>query len=108
MTGIRAARVILKHGYTRQAFHDFYRTANQDIIQDLPYGHAMRLLTIFMSRIGMLNPVLRAAKNTPDLQAALFDAVSAHALYREVFAKALRPGPVLAILRAMLPGSNTH
>ncbi len=107
MTGIRAARVILEHGYTHQAFHDFYRTANQDIIQDLPYGHAMRLLTIFMSRIGMLNPVLRAAKDTPDLQAALFDAVSAHAPYSQVFAKSLRPRTVLAILRAMLPGSNT-
>jgi flavin-dependent dehydrogenase len=108
MTGIRAASTILEHGFTRQAFHDHYRTANQDIIQDLPYGYAMRLLTIFMSRVGMLNPVLRAAQNTPDLQEALFDAVSAHALYREVFTKSLRPNTVLAILKAMLRGSNSH
>ncbi|MGW8226996.1 MAG: NAD(P)/FAD-dependent oxidoreductase, partial [Anaerolineales bacterium] len=107
MTGIRAADTILKHGFSRQDFHDYYRTANQDIIQDLPYGHAMRLLTIFMSRVGLINPVLRAAETTPDLQSALFDAVSAHALYSEVFAKSLRPNTVFAILKAMLPGSNS-
>jgi flavin-dependent dehydrogenase len=108
MTAIRAAETILEHGYTRQDFHDYYRTANQDIIQDLPYGHAIRLLTIFMSRVGLINPVLRAAENTPDLQSALFDAVSAHALYSEVFAKSLRLNTVLAILKAMLPGSNSE
>ncbi|GAG49606.1 unnamed protein product, partial [marine sediment metagenome] len=62
--------------------------------------------TIFMSRYGILNSVLRAAQDTPDLQSALFDAVSAHALYREVFAKTLRPKNVVAILKAMLPGSK--
>jgi flavin-dependent dehydrogenase len=103
LTGIRAAETILSHGFSRQAFHEHYRPANQDIIQDLPYGRAMRFLTIFMSRVGLINPVLRAAQNTPDLQSALFDAVSAHALYREVFTKSMRPATILAILRAMLP-----
>jgi flavin-dependent dehydrogenase len=107
MTGIRAAETILEHGYTRQDFHDFYRTANQDIIQDLPYGRAMRLLTLFMSRVGLINPVLRAAETSPDLQSALFDAVSAHALYSEVFAKSLRLNTVFAILKAILQGSNS-
>ncbi|MGB5845654.1 MAG: NAD(P)/FAD-dependent oxidoreductase, partial [Anaerolineales bacterium] len=107
LTGIRAANTILEHGFSQQSFHDHYRPANQDIIQDLPYGRVMRLLTIFMSRVGLLNPVLRAAHNTPDLQSALFDAVSAHALYRDVFAKSLRPGTIFAILKAMLPGSNS-
>ena len=103
LTGIRAAETILNYGYTREEFHLHYRTANQDIIQDLPYGRAMRVLTIFMSRVGLLDPVLRAAHCTPDLQSALFDAVSAHALYREVFVKSLRPKTIFAILRAMLP-----
>ncbi|HUV26091.1 MAG TPA: NAD(P)/FAD-dependent oxidoreductase [Anaerolineales bacterium] len=108
LTGIRAAETILNHGYSREAFHQYYRTANHDIIQDLPYGRAMRVLTIFMSRVGLINPVLRAAHHTPDLQSALFDAVSAHALYRDVFAKSLRPKTVFAILKAMLPGSNSN
>lgn len=107
LTGIRAAETILNHGYSRQAFHEHYRTVNQDIIQDLPYGRAMRLLTIIISRIGLINPVLRAAKTTPDLQSALFDAVSAHALYREVLAKSLRPKTIAAILKAMVSGSSS-
>ena len=88
-------------------FHQHYRPANQDIIQDLPYGRVMRLLTIFMTRVGLLDAVLRAAKNTPDLQSALFDAVSAHAMYREVFAKSLRPRTVIGIMKEMLPGFKT-
>lgn len=108
LTGIRAAHTILEHGYKHEDFQQYYRTANQDIIQDLPYGHAMRQLTIFMSRVGLLNPVLRAAKKTPDLQSALFDAVSAHALYREVFAKSMRPKTMFAILQAMLQGSKSN
>lgn len=106
LTGIRAAETIVNHGYSRSAFHEIYRNANQDIIQDIPYGRAMRMLTIFMSRIGLMNSVLRAAHSTPALQEALFDAVSAHALYREVFAKSLRPKTVSAILRAMLSPSR--
>lgn len=108
LTATRAAETILKHGVSEKAFHNHYRTANQDIVGDLHYGHAMRYLTIFMSRFGLLNPVLRAAHSTPDLQSALFDAVSAHALYREVFAKTLRPRNIIAILRAMLPGSKSR
>jgi hypothetical protein len=67
----------------------------------------MRILTIFMSRIGMMDPVLRAAQSTPELRGALFDAVSAHALYREVFAKIMRPKTVGAILKAMVTGSSS-
>jgi flavin-dependent dehydrogenase len=107
ITGIRAAETILNHGYTGQVFHNHYRSANQDIIQDLPYGRAMRILTIFMSRIGMMDPVLRAAQSTPELRGALFDAVSAHALYREVFAKIMRPKTVGAILKAMVTSSSS-
>lgn len=107
MTAIRAADTILDHGFTKQAFHDYYRPANYDIINDLPYGHTMRFLTIFMSRFGLLNPVLRAAQDCPNLQTALFDAVSAHALYREVLSKSLHPRTILAVLRAMLPFSNS-
>jgi flavin-dependent dehydrogenase len=107
MTGIRAADTILNHGYTKQAFQHHFRPANQDIIQDLPYGHTMRFLTIFMSRFGLLNPVLRAAHDCPNLQSALYDAVSAHALYREVLSKSLHPSTILAVLKAMLPGSKT-
>ncbi|RME89589.1 MAG: NAD(P)/FAD-dependent oxidoreductase, partial [Anaerolineae bacterium] len=78
-SGIRAAETILRHGITRAAFHAHYRMANQDIIRDLPYGQAMRRLTIFAARTGLFRAVMSAARSNPSLQRALFDAVSAHA-----------------------------
>ena len=101
LTGIRAAESILQAGLTKQAFHNHYRLANQDIIRDLPYGRAMRFLTIFLSRYRLLDPVLRAARQDPNLQAALFGAVSAHAPYRRVLLHTLNPRSILSILRAM-------
>ncbi|MEJ2264329.1 MAG: hypothetical protein P8X95_12840 [Anaerolineales bacterium] len=103
-TGIRAAETIVRYGISRQAFHRHYRPANRDITDDLPYGRGTRLLTIFLSRYGLLDAVLRAANQSPVLRSALLEAVSAHAPYRQVLEKALRPKIVGAILRAMLPG----
>lgn len=102
-TGIRAAHTILQAGISRRAFDEHYRRANADILHDLPYGQGMRRLTLLMSRYGLLAPVLRAARRDPSLRGALFDAVSAHAPYAEVLAQTLRPGPALAVLRALLP-----
>ena len=79
ITGIRAAETILHHGISEFAFHDHFYASNQDIIQDLPYGQLMRYFTIFLTHNHLLDPVIRAAKDNPRLQSALFDAASAHA-----------------------------
>ena len=102
LTGIRAAETILKAGFTRQAFHNHYRLANQDITHDLPYGRGMRLLTILLSRYGLLDPVLNAARQDPNLQSALFDAISARTTYRQVLIRTLHPNSILAIMRVMI------
>jgi len=101
-TGIRAAQTILQAGISTQAFARHYRPANWDILHDLPYGRVMRLLTILLARYGLFGPVLRAARQDTDVRTALFNAVSAHAPYRQVLIQALRPRPLLAILRALL------
>ncbi|OGN89559.1 MAG: hypothetical protein A2Y88_03695 [Chloroflexi bacterium RBG_13_48_10] len=100
ITGIRAAETILQHGISEQAFSDHYCTANKDITRDLPYGQAMRYFTIFLARYRLLDPVIRAAKQNPLLQSALFDAVSAHAPYRQVIRQSLHMDIILAVLRA--------
>lgn len=101
LTGIRAAQTILEAGISAQAFARHYRPANRDILRDLPYGRAMRLFTIVLARYGLLGPVLRAARRDTDVRAALFNAVSAHAPYRQVMGQVLHPRPLLAILRAL-------
>jgi len=102
ISGIRAAETILQAGVSRGAFNDHYWTANQDIIQDLPYGRVIRSLTILLSRLHLLDPVLRAAQQNDQLQIALFDAVSAYAPYRRVLERSFQPRTLWSILRTLL------
>ena len=106
-TGIRAAHTLLEAGISRQAFDGHYRPANQDIIGDMPYGQAMRRLTMLLTRTALLDAVLEAARQQPALRIALFDAVSAHAPYREVVARSMRP-PILASVIAAAAKNLVH
>jgi flavin-dependent dehydrogenase len=99
-TGMRAAEVILKEGISGWAFQD-YLQANRDILDDLPYGRGMRLLTITASHFGMMDSVLLAAEKNPRLRQALFDAVSAHRAYREVVRDGITPESIAGILKAL-------
>ena len=101
LTGIRAADTIINYGFSAQAFHEHYRRANQDIIQDLPYGRGMRLITLTMANFGFMGIVLRAAQKSPVLQSALFGAVSGHTPYREILSQILRPKVIWDILRSI-------
>ena len=62
LTAVRAAETIMRAGVSRPAFHAHYRPANQDIIRDLPYGRGMRLMTIWMSRLGLMAPVTKMTR----------------------------------------------
>jgi flavin-dependent dehydrogenase len=101
-TGIRAAETILSVGYSRAAFHEHYRRLNDDLIDDMAYGQAMRLVIIALARTGMLDAVIRAACKESRLRHALFGAVSAHENYRTVWGDSLAPASIFAILRAFL------
>jgi flavin-dependent dehydrogenase len=102
ITGIRAAETILQHGISEQAFYEHYCSANKELIQDLPYGQVMRYFTIFLAQNHLLDPVLRAAKQKPLLQSALYDAVSAHAPFRHVIQQSLHMDVILDVLRAWI------
>jgi flavin-dependent dehydrogenase len=101
-TGIRAAEAMLQAGISQRAFQAHYRQANREIIRDLPYGKLMRLLAIGLAQSGLLNQILRAARQEPRLQTALFDAVSGRTTYREVLGNSLTPGSIVAFFRAAL------
>ncbi len=101
-TGIRAAETILLHGISKSAFHNHYRNENQDIIRDLPYGQGMRFFTLLLTRLGLMQKIVQTAQNSPILQTILFDAVSAHATYRSILSKSLKPNTFVPILRALL------
>jgi flavin-dependent dehydrogenase len=98
-TGIRAAETILKAGFTQAAFHDHYRRWNQDLIGDVSYGQAMRLIVIALARSGLMDPLLRAARHETRLRHAFFGAVSGHEAYRTVWANSLAPASLRAVVR---------
>lgn len=98
-TGIRAARVILEQGISREAFRA-YHAANRDILDDLPYGFFMRFLTIFLSRFGLMDVALIAAETDPVLRASLFNAVSGHSAYKPILQSSLSLTTLLAVARA--------
>jgi len=99
LTGIRAARTMIEHGISLTAFHENYRTANQDIIQDLPYGRFIRLLAINMAHVGWMDAVIYAARKDQRLQNALYDAVSAFGPYKSVLSNAIHPASLPGIIR---------
>jgi flavin-dependent dehydrogenase len=99
-TGIRAARVLLEEGVGAEALAAFHR-ANRDIEGDIPYGRAMRRVTIWASRLGLMDLVVSAAERSVSLREALFDAVSAHQPYRQVARRILTPRSLLAMLAAL-------
>lgn len=114
LTGIRAAEVIINYGISETCFSYYYNKANQDIIRDIPYGRMMRFLTIFMSRLRLFDPVLRAAQHNDALQNALLDAVSAHDTYRNVLLNVVKPRSISTVLLEMskmnlaLPFKSKH
>ncbi len=95
-TGIRAARVILEEGIGVEALRAFH-VANRDIVSDIPFGRAMRQVTVLASRLGLMDVALRAAEGGPRLRDALFDAVSGERPYREIVAKLISPSSLRAL-----------
>lgn len=101
LTGIRAAKVMLNHGISEACFSYYYDKANQEILRDFPYSRLMRFLTISMSHLRLLDPILRAARQSDSLHAALLDAVSAHDTYRNVLLNIMKPRSIAAIMLEM-------
>ncbi len=83
LSGWYAAKSILERGVSREALSrveiDF---AEQ--IADLWYGRAARAMAGVMARFSLLDPVLEAARRSPQLSQALFDSVSAQDTYRNI------------------------
>lgn len=104
-TGIRAARVILEEGISAEAFRAYDR-ANRDILDDLPYSRAMRVLTVLASRFGWMDLAIRAAANEPALRQAMFDAVSAHRPYQDVVRNMLSSSALRALFKALYPSPD--
>jgi flavin-dependent dehydrogenase len=104
LSGLWAAETMLGRGISRAAFAEDYARACAETIADLPYGRAVRRLAIVGARWHMLDPLIAVARGEPQLQGALFDAVSGHRPYRAIIHD-LRHLPVALRLAARLGAS---
>ena len=84
ITGIKAADVLLEHGFTRSAFEK-YLDSCRSLTCDVPYGKALRSMTNAFSRFGLLSGVFEAAKVEPSLQKAFFNIVSGQESYKKTW-----------------------
>jgi flavin-dependent dehydrogenase len=84
ITGIKAAEVMMNTGISKSSFHHYMRSC-RELTEDIPYGKALRFLTIWSKKFGLLDRVLKAAEHEPALQRALFNIVSGHETYKKTW-----------------------
>ncbi|MFQ6038994.1 MAG: NAD(P)/FAD-dependent oxidoreductase, partial [Candidatus Aminicenantales bacterium] len=89
-TGTRAAEVMIQHGISRRAFQEYLKNCCE-LMDDIPYGRMLRMLTIQGSRLGFLAPVFEVAKQEPSLKNALFFIVSGQKTYRRIWQETRSP-----------------
>lgn len=82
-TGIKAAATMLKVGISHDALKVYYATFSH-IVKDLPYGRAVRHMTVLGERYGLMPSVLRIAAKDRALVNMLIDFLSGSKTYREI------------------------
>lgn len=101
ITAMKAARTIMTTGISREAFARGYERECSEVIEDIPYGKALRRLAIFGSRAGFLDPVIDLARKDPQLEYALFNCVSANKSFKEIFRETRSLNLVFKLLAAL-------
>jgi flavin-dependent dehydrogenase len=104
LSGLWAAESMLMYGISREAFAEGYGQACAETVADLPYGRAVRLLTIVGANQHLLDPLIDVAQHEPILRAALFDAVSGHRSYRAIVGELLRPAVAIKLTAKLIRG----
>ena len=99
LTGYYAAKVIIEHGISASAFENFRKHCS-NYFEDMRYGKNFRKLAIIGSRLCMLDGIIELAKSEPTVNNLLFDAVSAHRSYRDIFNYSRKPKIVLRLAAA--------
>jgi flavin-dependent dehydrogenase len=85
LTGAYAASCIVNAGVSRVAFERFYMRDCAVFLQDIPYGKVLRLMTNLSRQFGFMDHLLKIAERDPVFMNCMFNCVSAHKTYREIF-----------------------
>jgi flavin-dependent dehydrogenase len=83
-TGIYAARSIMRHGVSKNAFAENFYPDCHVLTEDLPYGRAVRVLTNLATRFKFMDHMIAVAAERPDFMKAMFSSVSGHDPYKKI------------------------
>lgn len=100
-TGILAAETMVEHGISSASFRQ-YEERTKNLRQDYRYGTWMRHLCKTGEITGMLGTVLSMAKVDQGVHDALFNAVSGHDSFRNIFTQYARPRVLADVVRNYL------
>lgn len=100
-TGILAAETIVEHGISLASFRT-YEERTADLRSDYLYGTWMRHLCKAGEVAGTLGTVLTMAKLDQGVHDALFNAVSGHDSFRNIFRRYARPRVLADVVRHFL------
>ena len=99
VTSVRAAETIMTGGISEEAFEKHYRGACREIMEDIPYGKVLRRLALASSNSKFLDTLIDVAKEEPLLRNALFNCVSAHRSFKDIFRETWNTNLTMKILR---------
>ena len=97
-TGILAAETMVEHGIGAASFR-LYEEQTKNLREDYLYGTWMRHLCKAGEITGMLGTILSMAKVDQGVHDALFNAVSGHDSFRNIFRQSIRPRVFADVVR---------
>jgi len=97
-TGILAAETMVEHGIGSASFR-LYEERTKNLREDYLYGTWMRHLCKAGEITGMLGTILSMAKVDQGVHDALFNAVSGHDSFRNIFLQHVRPRVLANVVR---------
>ncbi|HJX15828.1 MAG TPA: hypothetical protein VJ386_08840 [Candidatus Deferrimicrobiaceae bacterium] len=97
-TGILAAETIVEHGISYDSFRK-YEELTRELREDYIYGTWMRHLCKAGEKAGTLGTVLTMAKVDQGVHDALFNAVSGHDSFKNIFRRYARPRVLADVVR---------
>jgi len=96
-TGILAAETLAEHGLSAAALR-LYEERTRELRADYTYGTWMRHLCKIGEMAGMLGTILSMARVDQGTHDALFNAVSGHDSFRNIFRRHARPGRIAEVV----------
>ncbi len=83
ITGINAAKVMINNGISKKDFYKYFEMCKH-FKQDYKYGKIVRMFLKIFVKLGIINIIIKMAKNNQKIYNLLYDSVSAESSYKNI------------------------